>query len=248
MFKDTQCSERPYSPYRIYDALKKTSSRFSALLNEKQQDPHEFLMLLTHELGKQNHSSSWFVNNFTADMKTQIECSLCGTVHSTSGKVADLLLEITGNESIQTSLDSYFNYDLIEEYHCEHRREVGVARKRPVLLTAPKCLCLQLKRFSEAKNKINDSIYITHEISLSTYFLKPQAREWKYKLVAVINHFGETLHVGHYNTIVITSTDRFYEFDDRNVRTVSSNMVSGSQAYLLFYELIEVIVDQQRYS
>lgn len=243
VFKDTQCSELPYNPYRLYEALKKTSRRFWGLLNGKQQDAHEFLMLLTQVLEDQNHSVPWFGNNFTADMKTQVECSSCGTVHTTSGKVADFSLEITGNESIQSSLDLYFNYDRIKEYKCEYSGKIGEAKKRLVLLTAPNCLCLQLKRFSNAYKKINDCIYITQELRLSKYFLEPQTTEWKYKLVAIINHFGETLHVGHYNAIVIPSTDLFYEFDDRNVREVTSNMVNGSQAYLLFYELIEVIVN-----
>lgn len=248
IFKDTRCSNLPYSPYQFYDALKKRNKFLLGLLNGKHQDPHEFFMLLTEELEKQNHSAPWFANNFTADMETQIECSSCGTIHTTTGKVGDLTLEITGNESIQSSLDSYFNYDLIEDYECESRgRKIGVANKRHVLLTAPNCLCLHLKRFSGANKKIKDFIHITKELGLSRYFSKPQTREWKYKLVAVINHFGESVHVGHYNTIVIQSTDLFYEFDDRNVREVTSNMISGSQAYLLFYELIEVISFIQRF-
>lgn len=60
--------------------------------------------------------------------------------------------------------------------------------------------------------------------------------------MAVINHFGENIHIGHYNTIVLNAAEGCYEFDDRSVRKVSSSMISGKQAYLLFYELSEVIL------
>lgn len=239
-FKDMQCRDLPLNPYRLYEALKKAKNkRFSELLNGKQQDPHEFLMVLVQELEQQQHSASWFVKNFTCNIRTHVECSSCRKIHATNGEISDFTLTIQGNQSIQSSLDSYFNYDAID-YHCISCKKNRIAKMKYFLLSAPDCLCLQLRRFDKRNNKIKDNIQISLELNLSKYFLKNQACEWKYKLVAVINHFGESIHVGHYNTIV-NADDVCYEFDDRNVRKVSSSIISGNEVYLLFYELIEVI-------
>lgn len=239
LFKTTQCSKVPCSPYRLYEALQKTNERFSKLLNGKHQDSHEFLFVLTEELEKQPHSALWFVNNFTANIVTHVNCSSCGKVHQTCMEVLDFALYLQGNQSIQIALDSYFKYD-DTEYLCDSCRTNDIAKKQHFLLSAPVCLCVQLRRFSERREKIDDKIEISSELSLGKYFLKTQAVAWKYRLVAVVNHFGENLNVGHYNTIVLTPNDVCYEFDDRNVREVSSNLISGKKAYMLFYELIKV--------
>lgn len=242
-FKATQCSKLPFNPYDVYKALRKTKNkRLLKLLDGKQQDPHEFLMVLIQELEQQKHSARWFVNSFTVNIRTHVECSSCGKLHKTNGELTHFVLKIQGNQSIQSAMDSYFNYDPIEYYCSSCKVDKGSAEMKYFLLSAPDCLCLQLKRFDEQYKKINDSIEISSELRLSKYFLKKQSCNWNYKLVAVISHFGESLDIGHYNTIVINANDDCYEFDDRSVRKVSSNMVSGEAVYLLFYELKEVIL------
>lgn len=239
LFKNTQCSKVPCSPYKLYHALQGTNLRFSELLNGKHQDSHEFLILLTEELEKQSHSTHWFVNNFSANIETHINCASCGTIHRSSVEVLDFALHLQGNQSIQIALDSYFHYE-DTEYLCESCRTLDTAKKQHFLLSAPKCICVQLRRFSEQGEKLNDDIEISSELSLGKYFLKTEAAVWKYKLVAIVNHFGGSRSVGHYNTIVLAPDGVCYEFDDRNVRQVSSNLISGKNAYMLFYELVKV--------
>lgn len=238
LFKNTQCSKAPCSPYQLYEALQKMK-RFSGLLNGKHQDSHEFLVVLTEELGLQPHSARWFVINFTANVATHVTCSSCGKVNQSSTEVLDFALHLQGNQSIQISLDSYFNYDDIV-YLCETCQTSDKAKKKLFLLSAPYCLCVQLRRFSERGEKLNDKIEISSELSLKKYFLKSPAEAWKYRLAAVVNHFGANRYVGHYNTIVLTPNNACYEFDDRSVREVSSNLISGNNAYMLFYELTKV--------
>lgn len=247
LFKITQCSKVPCSPYDLYGALRKTSKRFAELLNGKHQDSHEFLIVFTEELEKQKHSARWFGNNFTANIVTHINCSSCGEVHKSCVEVLDFALHLQGNQSIQFALDSYFNFENAE-YLCESCRTLDIAKKQHFLLSAPGCLCVQLRRISERGEKINDKIEISSELTLGKYFLKTQAVPWKYKLVAIVNHFGANRYVGHYNTIVLTPNDVCYEFDDRSVREVSSNIISGNIEYMLFYELIKVKHSSSLYS
>lgn len=239
LFRATQNSTTPCNPYTLYEALKTTNKRLFRLLNGKHQDSHEFLILLSEVLEQQTHSSHWFTGNFTADLTTHVNCSSCGTVHQSFSQVADFALHLPGNHSIQNALDSYFGYDEID-YFCESCRILNKLQKKHFLISAPKCLILQLKRFSDRSQKNSDEIEITMELNLSHHFLLPQEVAWKYKLVAVTNHFGNALHVGHFNTVVSTYNNTFYEFDDRSVREVSSNLVSETSAYILFYELIQV--------
>lgn len=241
-FNDTQSSEVPYNPYRLYESLKKAKNkRFVQLLNGKQQDPHEFLLVLVQELESQKHSARWFVDRFTVNIRTHVECLSCGTIHKSNGEVADFTLSVRGNQSIQSAVDTYFEY-AASESHCISCKDNKKSKMKYFLLNAPDCLCLHLRRFNKQYAKMKDDIEISSELKLSKYFLEKQACEWNYKLVAVINHFGESLHVGHYNTVVLNANDDCYEFDDRSVRKVSSSMISANAAYLLFYELQEVIL------
>lgn len=247
LFETAQSSKVPCSPFRLYGALKKIKNNLSELLNGQQQDSHEFLILLTQVLEKQPHSGQWFQNNFVANIATHVNCTSCGKVHQSCSRIADFALHLQGNQSIQTALDSYFSYDEIE-YLCVSCKTYDTVKKKHFLLSAPDCLCLQLRRFSERGEKMNDEIEISSELCIRKYFLKTQAVAWKYKLVAVVNHFGQNRNMGHYNTIVLKPNDVYYEFDDRTVRQVSSNLVSGKNAYLVFYELITVKLFIQEFS
>lgn len=229
------------SPYHLYSALTMIkNSRFSALLNGQHQDAHEFLMVLNYELEKQVHPARWFTNSFTINLTTHIECGSCGKVHQSFSEITDIALHVVGNKTVQAAVDSYFHHDDIE-YMCETCRTYDIVKKKHFILSAPECLCLQLRRFSDRGTKLTDEMEISSKLNIRKHFLKAQPSEWKYKLVAIVNHFGESRNIGHYNTIVLTSNEELYEFDDRSVRKVSSSLISGKDAYMLFYELIEVI-------
>lgn len=234
LFKITQLRSVPCNPYEFYGTLKRKSERFDSLLNGAQQDSHYFLIMLTEVLEEQPHDAHWFKKNFTANLATHVNCSSCGKVHESASEVVDFGLFLPGNDTIQTALDAYFDHDDID-FLCENCEALNVARKKHFLLTSPKCLCLQLKRFSSYGKKINDKIEVSLELSLANHFLQPETIGDKYRLVAIINHSGQAMHVGHYSTIVFTPDNTFYEFDDRSVREVSSNFFAQSCPYVIFY-------------
>lgn len=229
------------SPYALYAALKKTGSPLSDLLNGDHQDAHEFLMVFNEVLEKQTHSVRWFADNFTVDLATRVVCGSCGKMNESFCAVTDFALHVTGNRTVKTAVDSYFANDEIN-YQCEACRNCGIARKRHFIVSAPAYLCLQLKRFSGRGKKLTDLIEISSELNLRQHFLNPQDSESKFKLIAVINHFGESRNVGHYNAIFLNANGENFEFDDHNVRKVSSNLISGKDAYILFYERVEVAI------
>lgn len=247
LYGNTYTSETACSPYQLYSELKKTNSQISGLLNGQHQDAHEFLIVFNQVLEQQPHSVRWFPNNFSIDLATHILCGSCGKVHKSSSEVTDLAIHVVKNGTVQDAVDSYFNYDDIQ-YQCEGCRAYVIARKKHFIVSAPAYLCIQIRRFSGQGSKITDKIEILPKLSVKQHFLKTQDSESAYKLVAVVNHFGESRNIGHYNAIIVTTNGEHYEVDDRNVRKVSSNLVSGKNAYMLFYELTEVIIYRQSYT
>lgn len=238
-----QCSQLPCKPNNVYETLKKSNKIFCKILNGCQQDPHEFLVLLAEEMEKQKqkHYLTWHEENFVADVKTVVECSVCKSSYETDGTIGDFALDIHGQKSVQSAMDLYFDSESVDGYLC-----VGCAKrvrmeKQHFLTSTPPCLSIQLKRFSESRGKLNTNIEISPELNLSNYFAESSVHELKYKLIAVVNHLGKTRHSGHYTTIVCTLNEAYYEFDDKDVRQVNANSIKGCEAYLLFYELIEVI-------
>jgi len=55
-----------------------------------------------------------------------------------------------------------------------------------------------------------------------------------YDLYAVSNHYGG-LGGGHY-TAYAKNNDKWYDFNDSSVRSVSESSIVGSGAYILFYK------------
>lgn len=183
----------------------------------------------------------WFANNFTVDLATHILCASCGKIHESFSEVTDIALHLAGNNSIQSAIDSYFDHDDIT-YLCETCKNISIAQKKHFVVSAPAYLCLQLRRFSDRGKKLINDIQISPELNIKNHFLRNESSESNYKLIAVINHFGVSRNVGHYNTIFLMSNGDYIEFDDHNVRKISSNIASGKDAYMLFYELVEVLI------
>ena len=60
----------------------------------------------------------------------------------------------------------------------------------------------------------------------------------QYRLFSVVNHKGTQLNRGHYICYSLDSQDQWIMCDDEKIRKVNDDVVSDSQAYILFYELV----------
>lgn len=60
----------------------------------------------------------------------------------------------------------------------------------------------------------------------------------------MITHLGATRHCGHYTAIGLTSSDKYYEFDDSHVHVMSYDDVARTNGYILFYELVNEMKDK----
>lgn len=221
----------------------KQEERFRKMLNGRMQDAHEYLLLAAEVMEKQKHSFKWFEENFFADVRTILKCSECNNVCESDGHWGDFSLSIKKQKSVQSALKMYFEWESVNDYNCERCKKKVMAKKKYSLVSSPPCLCITLERFTKT-SKVNRNIEITFELTTSEYFvdnLFDEPEQYKYKLVAVINHLGKTRNSGHYTAIACRENDEFYEFDDSNVRPNKSHLIKGNEAYILFYERVQVI-------
>lgn len=243
LFKDSKISQLPCKPIRLYETLKKKNKRCCEILNGRQEDAHEFLLMVADEMDVEKHSLKWFVNNFVAEVRTLLRCSICKSIYQSDSHIGDFTVNINGKKSIQAALDMFFDGETVDDYQCTRCNKLVTAKKQFSLISAPSCLCVTLKRFSK-NGKINRNIEVTRELTTTKYFVESPVNspksQWKYKLVAVINHKGKTRISGHYTTIVCSQNNEFYEFDDSTVRQVNDTAIKGNEAYILFYERSEV--------
>uniref|UniRef100_UPI00398F621D ubiquitin carboxyl-terminal hydrolase 15-like n=1 Tax=Pristiophorus japonicus TaxID=55135 RepID=UPI00398F621D len=85
------------------------------------------------------------------------------------------------------------------------------------------------------------SFSLHRDLDLSEFLINPKAKNSKYDLIAVSNHYGG-LRDGHYTTIARNKDDgRWYYFDDSKVTFASVDHVVTNAAYVLFYQLQDKI-------
>jgi ubiquitin C-terminal hydrolase len=119
-----------------------------------------------------------------------------------------------------------------------------VATKKMEIYNAPDYLIVHLKRFSHSRGmwggrKVNDLItFPLDNLDMSTYILKNSTENKKivYDLYAVSNHFG-SLDGGHYTAFCKNPVlEKWYNFDDNDVGSLSPSEVNTKAAYVLFYK------------
>ncbi|XP_066334556.1 uncharacterized protein [Miscanthus floridulus] len=131
-----------------------------------------------------------------------------------------------------------------------------VARESNKISKAPPVLIIQLKRFNydphaphDKTQKLGEPVIFEETLDI-TKFMHPRHTEnenYKYHLVAVIVHEGQTLDGGHYITFVRASRSGYQQqvsgaastwfcVSDEHVQDASLEEVLESQAYILFYE------------
>lgn len=113
----------------------------------------------------------------------------------------------------------------------------------------PKIMIIHLKRFIYKDRAIKmkediyfpnvlniDDQYVSQKLKLGAFTKVGEGRQ--YRLFSVVNHKGLYATSGHYVCFTLDSHNDWILFDDEKYRKVSGEVVSESQAYLLFYELI----------
>ena len=101
----------------------------------------------------------------------------------------------------------------------------------------PQILIVHLKRFDRYQRKIRKFVKFEFDYDLSE-FCGSRKRKGNYSLRALVVHEGYSACSGHYYCYAKAPDDRWYCFNDSNVKCVSEEFLLTLKPYILFYEKI----------
>jgi ubiquitin carboxyl-terminal hydrolase 36/42 len=128
----------------------------------------------------------------------------------------------------------YFNDEKIPGYDCRNCKKKTTANKKTKIVTAPRVLIIQLKRFLRF-TKITTPVVPSRNISLNT--VMHDSQNASYRLLGYIRHLGGTMSSGHY-TAAMCGFDgtNVYNFDDESRNQITFPSPNKAvQPYILFY-------------
>lgn len=210
---------------------------------------------------------SKIVDIFVGQLKSELKCTCCGHVSTTYDPFWDLSLPIPQQQQQSSSsngysssysrqsstvtladcMDAFTKEEILdgdEKPTCEKCKTRRKCTKKFSIQRFPPILVLHLKRFSGERYRSRLSTLIQFPVTkfdLSAYVCQKSGTSPapRYDLYAVSNHTGTPL-MGHYTAYCKRGhVDRpWYLFDDTRVVSVNESCVVSSEAYVLFYEII----------
>lgn len=149
------------------------------------------------------------------------------------------------NIKLEDCLAAFFTNDELKGdnmYSCEKCKKLRNGLKYSRVQSLPEVLCIHLKRFRHElyySSKINTYIsFPIRNLDLYCFLSKDSVKNSlpsQYDLSAVICHFG-SVGGGHYIAYAKNCvTNKWYEYNDSLVSEVDEEVVTNSEAYVLFY-------------
>ena len=204
----------------------------------KQEDACEFFVRLIEYFGT---ILKPLADIFGGDLLSTLTCKHCSQSYIKKDPFGLLALSFPAGNNDHDILHTYDVYDfldnfvkpeIIDGYDCAHCPARHPTEKTLDILTPPKVLVLQLKRF-RGLQKIEDFVRFPSKLRLNYGSLANKQRQF-YRLTGVICHRGQSTSNGHYIAFVFAE-DKWLKADDTTIKQVSYNTVKKKEAYLLFY-------------
>ena len=188
-----------------------------------------------------------FNKMFNFLIKNSKICPNCKFTNNLIESSSILKLDLPTNtlsEKLETLITNYMKLELLDEDNlftcqsCIHKVKLGVKNK---FVNLPKILVIHLKRFDMnsfgmfGRKKSNQIIY---PLELDLTDIVNNGISYKYQLVSVNMHLGNSIHHGHYISMVkLATNNEWYIFNDESsVRHVNDiNQLINNNAYILFY-------------
>ena len=173
----------------------------------------------------------------------QLCCVRCKT--TTALKSFEYFLDLplpssSGKMSVEELLLEFFGDTRVEGWkscpQCKDASEGAI--ETSCLYRTHSVLGMTLMRFDERGRKIHTPVAFRMEINLKHLFhpdAAAQQETFDYDLYAVVVHYGESRHAGHY-TAFVKMQHRWYLCDDLKVTEVAPAVVMSQAAYMLFYQ------------
>jgi len=176
---------------------------------------------------------------FYNQQHSMITCTNCGFISHSYDPCVMINLPIpdsNNNLSIYDCFDLYTKEETLDnnnKYRCEGCNNECNATKKLTLCKTPTYLLISFKRFQSNGTKLINPIHFPIvDLNLEKYSENNTISN--YNLYAISNHKGTT-NGGHYFSYC-KNGDKWYEYNDRVVMTMTKEQILTNGAYVLFYE------------
>jgi hypothetical protein len=202
-------------------------------------DAHELLLALLCGSCLPNVTDA-----FTAETATQVACSVCKTIASTSAAQPDFGLTLSiprlspgeGNTSVAAALNLFLSEEAPDGAMCDCAECQGrrIATTRTVVMSAPALLVVQLKRFTNRAAKIGDFVEFDRTLALPVSGQGDEGNSvCDYRLRGVVVHSGDALdddNENHFYAYVVVREGNgaaWYKVDDHIVDRCANKILGG---------------------
>ncbi|XP_013420929.1 ubiquitin carboxyl-terminal hydrolase 2 [Lingula anatina] len=187
---------------------------------------------------------SKIVDLFVGQLRSTLTCTACDHSSVTFDPFWDLSVPIpkSSNITIMHCIQEFMREEILDDDErptCERCKTRRKCTKTFSIQKFPQILVLHLKRFSGERFRSKLATYVDFpmNLDLSEFAGETKGHRPVYNLYGVSNHSG-TVFSGHYTAYCKHPYNKdWYHYNDSRVSPISSNRVTSSEAYVLFYEL-----------
>ena len=231
---------KTFAPMEIINSLPVLSK--GSMRRGRQEDAHEATRLILDGMQRSilaraglqpgavgAHAETSLVHRILGGyLQSQIKCPACAYESNTWDAFLDLSIEIRKrDDSVTKALERFAKVEVLDKdnmWKCGGCDTHVCARKHIAFKTAPKVLCLHLKRFSAFGGKIRSHVAFPFALDLAPYMAQPH-KGLKYDLVGVLVHSGFSTHSGHYYSYVKAANGVCYSMWGLNIEVVTSYFI-----------------------
>ena len=219
----------------------------------RQEDAHEYLRFLLEAMQqcclarapkslKQDHparQTTFIQKIFGGKLRSRVTCLNCNHNSDTFDPILDISLDMhKGISSLTDAFRAFVKKDTLsgtEKYKCDSCKRKVNATKQFTIENAPLALTVHLKRFGPFGGKISRPIAFDDTLNIGPY-MSNRSQSARYRLYAVVHHYGSGPNSGHYVASVKSPSNRWTRMDDSHVSEMHNQTPAGDQsAYILFY-------------
>ena len=123
------------------------------------------------------------------------------------------------------------------QWKCDKTNKYYDADQITKIWKYPQIMIINLKRFDFNQNKINVNIdFPIKNLNLSNFCIGYNNNKSIYDLYAICNHRG-SLNNGHYYAYCKHKNNKWYNFNDSDIKEIKEESLITNKAYCLFYKL-----------
>ena len=123
------------------------------------------------------------------------------------------------------------------QWKCDKTNKYYDADQITKIWKYPQIMIINLKRFDFNQNKINVNIdFPIQNLNLSNFCIGYNNNKSIYDLYAICNHRG-SLNNGHYYAYCKHKNNKWYNFNDSDIKEIKEESLITNKAYCLFYKL-----------